>query len=120
MLKIGAAAAGHDRTGQDTVDLNAVPQSAIGEGFSDRNDRGVDGSDGGIGCLRKLRRVAGDENHRTLCGFESVPGAHGQSTGAMQLERHARIPLLVRHFEEIDLGNGARDIEQRVNFAELF
>ena len=36
----------------------------------------------------------------------------------MQLERQARLPLLVRHLEEIDLGDGTGDIQQRFDSAE--
>jgi hypothetical protein len=44
-------------------------------------------------------------------------GAFG--TGAVQLQRHACIPLLVRHFEHVDLRHSARNIEQRVDTPEL-
>ncbi len=30
--------------------------------------------------------------------------------GTVQLQLHTRIPLLIRHLEEIDLGNGTRDV----------
>src|SRR5262245_42483547 len=42
----------------------------------------------------------------------------GQAACAVQLERQAGLPLLVRHLEQIDLWYRAGDVEQRVDSIE--
>jgi hypothetical protein len=42
MLKVGAAAASHNWTGQDAVDLHALGDAAIRERLGQRDNGGVD------------------------------------------------------------------------------
>jgi len=76
---------------------------------------GIGRGHGGEARLGIKRRAAGHENHGAAGLFQRVPCPNRQAASAVELQLHAGVPLLIGHLEEIDLWNGACDIQQRVD-----
>jgi len=52
--------------------------------------------------------------------FKASQASMVKRTRAVQLERHAVVPLHVGHLEQIDLRHSAGDVEQRIDSAKAF
>src|SRR5580698_9631379 len=110
----------HHRPRRYAVDLHAVFNSFFCECLSERVNGCIDRSHRRISGLGIQSGASGHEHHRSVRGLQSVPSLYGQAACAVELERHAVVPLRVRHLEQIDLRHSARNIEQRIDSAKTF
>jgi hypothetical protein len=110
----------HHRSRHHAVDLNPVLNSLLGKCFGECNDGGVDRRHRGEPWLRVESGAPGNQNHGTFRGLQRFPSPHRQPARTVEFKSYAVIPLRVRHFKQINLGYGARDIEQGIDPAKTF
>src|SRR5580700_468010 len=108
----------HDRSRRNAIDLNAILDALLREGFRESNNRRIDCSYSGESRLRVPGCKPREQDNRTPGSFQGIPGSYGKATGSVKLQRHTVVPLRVCHLKEVNLRHSPGDIHERVDPAE--